>query len=212
MKRSQQVTLGLITLGATLTLWRQLSHRYDHSLDGSRPSWKVALDAKTIESMQEVAIHAKGGGFSVMTPVPLTEKIGDEELPQVGKVAVHSFLGSQDIDVFAVAYYDLPGKFVKPSEVEKRLDAIGKDQADIFKGKVVEQLNVSLGRYHGREIAIDLEPDTTYLAERTGALVVRSRIYIVGKRVYQISVTAPRYEQRSNQQIGTFLESFRLIS
>lgn len=146
------------------------------------------------------------GRFSVLLPgtpfertIPLDTKIGKLD-------TVNFILGSSSAS-YAVSYIDYPVFIEDPSIVKRALDA-GRDGAvQRVQGTLIEEKEISLSGHPGR-----------YIKVRVGeGGITRSRLYVVGKRVYTLIFIvdedgASATAVRSHEDISArFLDSFKLL-
>jgi hypothetical protein len=147
---------------------------------------------------------SQAGSFSVMTPAPLTENIQNADLPQVGTIAIHMFTGTQGSKAYFVSYADFPEEFVGRADTERLLDGSRQGQVSNINGRLVMESKISLSGNPGRDLVIDAK------ASNGQDATIKSRIYLVRNRLYQVMVVAPK-GQVSNDEMMKYLESFKLI-
>jgi hypothetical protein len=115
-------------------------------------------------------------------------------------------LSQQDTEkvFFSVAYVDYPYSAVRVTPTSSLLDGARDGAVERTNGRLLSEKLISLGGYPGREIKIKVEtPKHT--------AIVRSRIYLVKNRLYQVLVVTSIQEAYST--IGTtFLNSFQVTA
>lgn len=143
---------------------------------------------------------SKEGGFTVSLPCTPAEE----------RQRVQTATGHLDVVVFVaegpnetsyvVGYSDLPAAEVKPGSEKRRLDfardgAVAKARGTLRSERLFEQAG-----HPGRELVIE---------QKTGT-VVRLRILVVGRRLYQIMAVGPGSVVQHRDGGTFFLDSFRL--
>jgi hypothetical protein len=103
---------------------------------------------------------------------------------------------------FVVTFADLPIPGDEGAELlEKRLDGSRDGMVGNIKAKLTGDKKIKLaGKYPGREVTADLPG-------KKG--VIRARIYVVGKRLYQVMVIGTS-DTANSGDATKFLESFQL--
>lgn len=106
---------------------------------------------------------------------------------------------------YAVGVVDLPlPETTSPVDVAKRLDETQSAFAAVHRAKLESSTNGVLGKYQGRDMVFKLP------AKGGEDRVARVRAYLVGKRLYQVSVTGPA--AFANADAATeFLNSFEVV-
>lgn len=139
---------------------------------------------------------SKAGRFSVSLPgVPI-------EVPQfVGQLKVVKYVAEgKNEAVYVISHTDYAEADVKADAVQKRLDQARDGAIVSVGGKLKTEKAVQLEGFPGRDIAI----------EKAGAVIVRMRIFVVDRRVYQVLALGPPAVLGS-KEVANFLDSFRLI-
>ena len=114
---------------------------------------------------------------------------------QVGKVVMHFFTARSEGGVFIAAYADYAIGDVK-SELDANRDSFLKG----MKATLVSESDIKLEGNPGREIKAARDD-----------LVIRSRIYLVGKRYYQAIAITPA-NLPGDLEADRFLTSFQLVA
>ena len=134
------------------------------------------------------------GRFNVLMPGrPLREEESKETLR--GKVVMHFFTVGSEKGVFVVAYADYA-----MSDAKRELDANRDSFLKGMKATLIAESDIKLQENPGREIK----------AARDN-LSIRSRIYLVGGRYYQIVAVTPA-TLPANLEAERFLNSFELTA
>ena len=144
-------------------------------------------------------IISKDGGFRVAMPAAPTEK---KQLVKTatGQLQVMLLIAEgRNESLFVVGYADFPEAELKKGAIEKRLDQARDRAVENARGKLRSEKAIDLAGTPGREIAI----------EKDGVLVARLRIYLVGRRLYQVMVLGSG-PVLGSKDVGIFLGSFRL--
>ncbi len=139
-------------------------------------------------------------GFAVKMPGLPIEQMQTVKTA-AGNVEVHVF--SVELEKppvsYVVSYSALPESAVKPGSEAKRLDNARDGAVASTKGTLKSQRRILLQNYPGRELEIDLPKERR----------VRTRIYAVGNRLYQLLVIGPAGAKDATEA-KRFLESFQL--
>jgi len=145
------------------------------------------------------AVYLEGGSFTVALPCSPTE---DRQRVKTasGQLEVNVFLAEDKNNTsYVVSYSDLPEAETKKGTEQKRLDFARDGAVAKARGKLRSEKPVELAGHPGRELVIDTDNE----------LVVRLRIYVAGRRLYQVMAVGPGAAVL--QRDGTFfLDSFRL--
>jgi hypothetical protein len=156
---------------------------------------RVAIAAD--EQGQWKKIVSTRGNFSVLMPgVPTEEKQSDG-----------SFFGlEKDGLVMAVVYNDHPNGDIEKLKPQVLLDAardgVLKEDGG-KKSKLLNERKVSLGNLTGKE----------FRAVTTDDVLLRVRVFLVKRRLYQVLVGMPRKSEKEfGKQTEKFLESFKLVA
>jgi hypothetical protein len=146
---------------------------------------------------------SKKGGFSVVMPGTPRESTKTVKTPY--DTYEHNLLILADPvngTAYAIDFTDLPEDLLQGASVETFLDT----ECDVFlqkaKCKLLSQKAITRGRLLGREIEVEL---------LAGKAISRTRIFLVGRRIYHLSVIMPR-AQANAADMERFLDSFGLES
>ena len=138
---------------------------------------------------------SEDGRFSVL--MPGTPKESNDTVPsEHGPYTTHMFILRNETNVFVVGWgdYDPSFNFNLQTELEANRDNFVKG----IKGTLVESRALKIDGYK----AIEFTAETT-------TRVFRSRVYMVGRRPYQIIVGSPKGAEDSNS-VSKFLDSFKV--
>lgn len=162
------------------------------------------LTTSVLSRTQPKEFRSETGAFSVTTPALLKEEVQSADFPQIGTITSHVFSGNKGNTSYAVSYTDFPEDFIQRADPERVLNG-GRDGAvSNVNGKLVLETQISLGTNPGRELVIDAKAGDGRDA------TIKTRVYLVRNRLYQVMVVAPKGEV-SNDEMMKYLGSFRLI-
>ncbi|MGO9620997.1 MAG: hypothetical protein ACLPT6_06300 [Desulfobaccales bacterium] len=149
-------------------------------------------------------LKSEAGRFSVMTPTPLEEMVRPLET-QGDKIDLHIFSGQLGDTGYFVSYWDYPPGLVQPDRLEEMLDGSRDGSVAQVSGRLIREGKLTLMGHPGRELLIETGSQTGPEARR-----LQGRLFIVGNRMYQIMVVAPR-DQESRPEAEAFLQSLKLL-
>ncbi len=157
-------------------------------------AWQAELPAnwKTITS--------KDGGFKIGMPGKPTES-KRKVLTATGHLDVTLVVAEgRNGAAFAISYCDYAEADVKKGDLEKRLDHARDGAVSSSGGKLQSERIADLRDGDNLQRGRDL------IIEKNGGIIARMRIFLVGRRLYQVMVlgTAP------TKEAGIFLDSFEL--
>ena len=142
------------------------------------------------------------GGFTVLMPAKPTQQTKTTE-GEVLSLEDHRFTASleQGKVTYSVSYTDFPDEVSKlPSNVI--LDSIGSHFTNDSKLKGLNQQDIKLGEYSGKEFKF----------ESSGETLVKHRVYLVKQRLYQIVTEIPKArESELSKDVEKFMSSFQLL-
>ena len=145
--------------------------------------------------------RSESGGFSVMIPGKPDESTRKLDTPR-GKIDLHLFTAQKSNRAYIVSYSDYPDEMVKQNSPEKILDGSRDGQVRSM-GKLILEKNISLDGNPGRELVVEGKTSDGHDASS------KTRIFLVGNRLYQVIFAAPKGEA-SSSEMDDFLESFKL--
>lgn len=146
-------------------------------------------------------IRPPEGGFSVKMPGDPTPSTSTSEIPD-GPVTFHFFTLEYLDSWFSVQYADYPDKYVQQRSPQEMLDDAQGACIVGLQSKLISQQDISLNQYPGRDLT---------LQNTAGTLVIKARLFLVGNRIYQVTVrTIPKTENL--KYVLEFLNSFKLLA
>jgi hypothetical protein len=155
-------------------------------------------------STQAQEFTSEQGRFSVMSPLPLEESTQSVD-SELGPIEVHFFMADQADRAYMVGYSDYPQDFIDQTDPDSILDGARDGAVGNVNGKLVSETNLLLDDQHpGREIII------TTMLDQDQEGTVKSHMYLVGNRLYQVMVIAASGEM-SVQEMDDFINSFKLL-
>lgn len=142
---------------------------------------------------------SKEGKFKIEFPAQPTESKQNVPSP-IGQLTANLFTAEipQSMSVYVVAYTDYPANLVKKSD-DAVLDGARDGCVKNVQGKLLSEKKLTLDKYPGREIAVELPGQARY----------RARIYIVNLRLYQV-ITVGSEAFVKSKDADKFLDSFQL--
>ena len=167
--------------------------------DSDATSVESAADA---EQPQWQQIGSQDGRFALMMPEFPNYDV-QEVLTPVGTLELHIFSVSSADSVFMAAYNDYPEFVVSSSDVGNMLDGARDGAVSNVGGTLLSENQIRLQGYPGRELWIEADVDG-----QEG--LARARIFLVGRRMYQILVAGPK-SQFPSQDAERCLNSFLLV-
>ncbi|MBS3026464.1 MAG: hypothetical protein HCA25_05030 [Dolichospermum sp. DET50] len=108
---------------------------------------------------------------------------------------------------YVVGYVDYSSEYIellnRRNLVEKALDSGQNNVLKKAKGTLIKKQKITLGSYSGREVSYGTP----------GGKIVNQRIYLIDKRLYQVSVETTKKRQKFlTKSIEGFLNSFNVFS
>lgn len=143
---------------------------------------------------------SREGGFSVRVPGDMREAV--KSVTRDGKAGTQrTYTCSPDPKVtYLVLVRDRPDLVEAGSEaVEKELEAAPRLAAQALKGKLLGEKPITLGEHPGREFQVECKEG-----------LYRARVYVVGGRLYEVTVLAPR-EVATSKTADEYLQSLKLL-
>ena len=185
------LAISLITLGMSLSLSAQEhSNRPPSSTPSSTPAPSSAMD-----SSGWVKFISDDGHFSVMMPEIPTDKAETTE-SQHGPYTTHLFIVRDTTSVYLIGWVDYAPSFNfnRQAELEANRD------------NFVKGINAKL--LTTRPTIIDGYSAIEFTAE-TADRIFKSRVYMVGRRPYQIVIGSPK-GQDDSASVSRFFSSFKV--
>lgn len=144
------------------------------------------------------------GRFSIQFPGdPEAHK---EPVGPAGQIGLYKYSLTTRAN-YIVTYADYPAKIEGAAEANRVLDDGVKDIVAAFNSQLLSSTETSLGEYPGRQLKHRM----------IDGAIMHMRIFLVGRRLYKISVTLPRLENETQEEVALyetsatrFLNSFKL--
>jgi hypothetical protein len=146
---------------------------------------------------------SKEGQFTIM--MPGTPKETKSQIPGANKTPIDLTMVMVDAGKFVhvVAYQDNAQAAGSPEQEKQALIIARNAIAARFKGKILSTKDLKLAdKYGGMEIQVEIP-------ELHG--IYRSRLYLVGKRLYHVTVIGPK-ELTSTKDSDNYLDSFKVMN
>ena len=152
--------------------------------------------------------YAADGSFRILMPgIPKETKQTVKTKSGNIKLNMFSVERPQEEVKYAVGYVDYSSEYIellnRKNLVEKALDNGRNNVVKKAKGTLISERKIRLGSYFGREISYS----------KPGGNIVKQRIYLVEKRLYQVIVETTKARQKflTKSREG-FLNSFNVSS
>lgn len=139
------------------------------------------------------------GGFAVLMPGTPTEQRQTAKTAS-GSIDAHMFVVDHGDVAYMVAYSDYPNTMIQERTPKLILDGARDGAVANAKGRLLNESSVSMNGHPGREVHV--EPVG-------GKVTITARIFLVGRRLYQVMVLMPK-EKASSKDVNKFLDSFRI--
>jgi hypothetical protein len=160
----------------------------------------VPLLAAAAQDAGWMEFKGKEGGFTVLMPGK----------PREIQQAVRTPTGTIDVTLYAVerrggeasyavGFAEFPEQSVATGTVGRRLDIARDGAVAQAKGTLISEKRISIDKYPGRELRIDVESKSNVL----------TRFYAVKNKLYQLVVAGTR-EQVDSKDTEKFFDSFKL--
>jgi hypothetical protein len=150
------------------------------------PSWKT--------------YRSREGGFEVSLPgTPKEERKEHKTANGKREVVRVSSEPRKGEGIYLVAFSDHEPA-PKPETDDQKLDRARDAALALSKGRLLEEKKLTLQQHTGREVRIEVE----------GKVIVRARLFVVKKRLYQVMVVGPK-ETADSKDTQRFLDSFQFI-
>nr|MBN2276833.1 hypothetical protein [candidate division Zixibacteria bacterium] len=158
----------------------------------------LALGACTKSGWTE--FHSSPGGFAVTSPGPLADTtilVGTA----VGPIEMTTNMIRIDDYFYGVAWSDYPQIFIDSTPAENILSGARDGAVANIKGRLLDDRPIHIGDHPGREFEIEIAG---------GRGVMKMRIYLVGRRLFQVTAGTVM-KNTSSPDMERFLDSFRLM-
>jgi hypothetical protein len=143
------------------------------------------------------------GAFSVLMPGTPTEQTQTQDTDW-GPIEVHMFTVEQGDVAYLVGYNVFPAAVIQAVSPAQLLDSARDGQVETVKGTLLSEEVITLDANPGRDLEIQVEGED-------GTSSLRSRLFLVGDRLYQLVVAGPKGQSTSSNTIK-FLDSFELVA
>ena len=153
-----------------------------------------------VEAWQEFKHEA--GNFAVMMPGKPLEMSQTVE-SEIGKIPIYTFTAPEGTLSYMAMYSEYPISIDTSEAVKISLDNARDLLLSRRSGKLISETDISIGKYLGRELK----------AKFDGGML-RSRTYVVNKRMYMVMAVAPgddTSKQLDSKKVNDFLGSFKLL-
>ncbi len=140
------------------------------------------------------------GRFSIHIPGTPIESSHMTRTPK-GNILYRSFELERPDTWYGVQYSDYPESYMQENTPEGILDRTRRACEMGLEAKFVGETEITLGEYPGRELTFK---------QSAGLIIVKTRIFVVGNRVYQITVRVPNRDAALKNAME-YLDSFKLL-
>jgi hypothetical protein len=161
----------------------------------------VVLLSACLSQVEWKAFSSTKGRFAVSMPGAPTADHDVEDYGDAGKIGIFSYVLDLPSAQYAVIHADFPADFVQRMGTDQMLITAREEALAQFEGVLLDEKDITLtSKYPGREQRITVE----------GVITVRSRLYLVGQRIYYVMVAMPN-RSFSAYDAQRFLDSFTLL-
>jgi hypothetical protein len=138
------------------------------------------------------------GNFSVSMPGEV-EVESQEIESEVGALPTYTFTATEKTAAYVVAYTDYPADSIGDVDPAAILDGARDGVQESLNGTIVRERNITISGHPGRDLEM-----------KSGEMQVRSNIYLVGSRMYQVIAVVPT-KGKMPKSVEKFLASFKLL-
>ncbi|HEX3020720.1 MAG TPA: hypothetical protein VHP36_10480 [Chitinispirillaceae bacterium] len=136
--------------------------------------------------------------FTVMLPKDVKEQKQTAN-SQLGPMGLLSYIARVKHHEFSITYTDYPDSFITTADSKEFLDDAVEDAVRIVQGTLLSEGIVNLNGHPGREMRI----------EGPQKIIVESKIYLVGNRLYQImAISEPGHS--FDKEVYKMFSSFKI--
>jgi hypothetical protein len=135
-----------------------------------------------------------------MPGAPKQKRLKDEADPSAPEIV--TFVTDGKEGSFIVAYQDVTAATARKPSIT--LDATRDSAVEASKGTLLSGTRLNLGRHPGREFTAEVP-----LGDEPKAGRLRCRIFLVGRRVYQIIAITPKADSNA-RAIEDYFKSFKI--
>jgi hypothetical protein len=188
------LALAIITAGVSFPLSAQEHTSRPPSTPSTTPA-RTNPTANPTANSSWVQFHSEAGRFSVLMPEVPTDQTETKETPH-GPYTTHLFIVKDTTSVYLIGWvdYDPSFNFDRQAELEANRDNFVKG----INAKLLSTRRTSIDGYSALEF-------TAETAER----IFKSRVYMVGRRPYQIVIGSPKSLDDS-VNVNRFFNSFKV--
>lgn len=185
------LTISIITFGLSFSLSAQ-----EHTKPQPRSTPSSTPRSNVVDTGGWVGFTSEAGRFSVLVPEKLDEKPATTTQSEHGLYTTHLFIGRDATSVYLIAWVDYAPEFNfnRQAELEANRDNFIKG----IKGQLVTTRTTTIDGYS----VVEFVAETT---DRT----FKSRVYLVGRRPYQIVIGSPK-GQDDSVNVNRFFNSFKI--
>jgi hypothetical protein len=159
----------------------------------------LLLGLAACQTAPPAGFTSKEGRFSIQLSAAPAEKVRSATT-RAGQIDIHLFVHDENNVRYILSYNDFPPVAVAAIDPERLFDSTRDGVVSGYRGKLLTETSIRLdGKYPGREIQV---------VSGDGAHAMRSRMFMVNNRLYQVAVALPRAELDSRPALA-FLDSFR---
>lgn len=155
-----------------------------------------ATEQKDLEWLN---FESESGRFSVLFPGAPDEQVESVQTA-IGVIETQFFMVTQRDLAYSVNLADYPPEMIAAGDTQQMLDGARDGAVSNVNGELLEEKELTLGGYPGRELKVRVEEE---------GIVVRARIYLVNERLYVIQAMS-KERLASSEDIDKFLDSFEL--
>jgi hypothetical protein len=141
---------------------------------------------------------SKEGHFKVVMPGTPKQQQFDTE-SDFGKGVLHMNSVQAGKTIYGANYCDFPAE-IRKAPIKKVYDSSRDGAVANLEGKLVGEKEITLGKYPGREIQIEVAG---------GKQLFRARVFLVEQRLFQVVVMGTK-EAAISKEADKFLDSFKL--
>ncbi len=202
MKRPLSLVIGILLIGVVAYLvWE---YRADFGLGGRGSETNPGPGSLTWQTIDRSA-----DGFTVQMPAAVSETQIPaysnhgvvEQVPMI-EATINSPSGGPDT-TYAVAWADNP-------PVERVADEDAEKTLDMARDGALGRTQTSLVSESSREI--DGHVSREFVARNAGGGILNGRLILAGTHLYMLIATFPGTEERREEDVNRFFESFKLTA
>ena len=143
---------------------------------------------------------SEAGGFSISMP-GLPEEESQLTATEYGTTEAHTFIAEDAGFGYSAIYADYPNNLIQAYPADVILGGISFGVISQSAGELLSSAEITFNDYPGK--ALDI-------ASPVGDSVLMVRLYLVGNRIYQLSVVSVS-ARINDENVNRFFDSFRLF-